>query len=238
MLGMGRALLLQIAHPSVAAAVAQHSAFDVDPWGRLLRTLQVGVRITFGDSSTSAAAAEHLRGVHRSVRGRRPDGARYGAANPDLLVWVWATLVDSTLKAYTSYVGALTPAEVDAYYEEQQRFALACGVPAGHWPESYAAFRDYLDAMVTSGLEVIPQARRIADSVLIPPLPAPLAIPARPTLELLRLTTVGLLPPQLRAEYGCGWGPVREAALRASQLTARHTLRLVPEVLRQLPAPR
>ncbi len=237
LLGGGRALLLQVAHPSIAAAVDAHSAYDADPWGRLLRTLQVVTRITFGDTATSEEAARALRRVHGFIAGTRPDGTGYRATEPDLLLWVWATLVQTSLLVYTRYVADLLPAEIEDFYAEQQRFAVACGVPEGHWPAGYEAFADYFDEMVASGLGVGPQARRIAHEVLLPPVPAPLALPARPSFELLRLTTTGLLPASLREDYGLAWGPLRERAFRLSTAAARRTVGIVPPKLRQLPVP-
>ena len=237
LLGGGRALLLQVAHPSVAAAVDAHSSYDADPWGRLLRTLTVVTRVTFGDAATSERAARALRRVHGYIAGTRPDGTGYQATQPDLLLWVWATLVQTSLLVYTRYVGDLTPAEIEGFYAEQQRFAVACGVPEGHWPAGYEAFADYFDGMVGGGLAVGPQARRIADGVLLPRVPAPLTLPARPSFELLRLTTTGLLPPSLREDYGLAWGPLRERAFRLSTAAARRTVRMVPSKLRHLPVP-
>src|SRR3712207_4179221 len=92
--GGGRALLLQVAHPSVAAGVVQHSDYDTDPYGRLYRTLDLVTRITFGSTSTAEKAAARLRGAHDEVKGERPDGERYFAHDPNLLLWVWATLVE------------------------------------------------------------------------------------------------------------------------------------------------
>ena len=238
LLGGGRALLLQVAHPSVAAAVAAHSRYDAEPWGRLLRTLRVVTLITFGDTATSAAAASALRKVHDFIAGTRSDGTAYRATQPDLLLWVWATLLQSSLLVYTRYVGDLTPAEIEAFYVEQQRFAVACGVPEGHWPAGYEAFADYFDSTVDGGLVVTPEARRIARDVLDPPVPAPLALPTRPTFELLKLTTVGLLPPSLRAAYRLDWGPLREQAFRLSGTALRRLVVTLPPGLRQLPMAR
>jgi uncharacterized protein (DUF2236 family) len=237
LLGGGRALLLQVAHPSIAAAVAAHSRYDVDPWGRLLRTLRVVTLITFGDGATSATAARSLWRGHAAIAGTRADGSSYRATEPDLLLWVWATLVQSSLLVYTRFVGDLTPAEIERFYAEQHRFARVCGIPDGYCPVGYEAFAAYFDEMVESGLDVGSEARGIADAVLLPPVPAPLALPSRPSFELLRLTTVGLLPPSLRAAYSLPWGPRRERAFRLATAAARRTVALVPPRLRQLPLP-
>jgi len=85
--GGGRALLLQVAHPLVAAGVAQHSDFETNPWRRLVRTLDVGTKIVFGDPQTSAAAARALRRRHETVRGVSDEGVPYEANDPALLLW-------------------------------------------------------------------------------------------------------------------------------------------------------
>ena len=237
LLGGGRALLLQVAHPSIAAAVDAHSRYDADPWGRLLRTLRVVTRITFGDAATSEEAARALRRGHGFIEGTRSDGTGYRATQPDLLLWVWATLLQTSLLVYTRYVGDLTPAEIEGFYAEQQRFAVVCGVPEGHWPVGYEDFAAYFDGMVEVGLEVGPEARRIADGVLLPRVPAPLSLASRPSFELLRMTTTGLLPPALRDDYGLAWGPLRERAFRLSTAGARRAVGILPPGLRQLPVP-
>jgi uncharacterized protein (DUF2236 family) len=232
--GGGRALLLQVAHPSVAAGVEQHSDYDTDPWGRLYRTLDLVTRITFGDTPTSEAAARRLRGVHARVRGTRADGVAYDARDPDLLLWVWATLVESSLLMYTRYVGSLSRGEVERYYAEQQRFAMACGVPEGHWPAGYADFTAYYEHTIADVLRVTGDARRVAQSVISPAVPRPV----RPAFELVNLATVGLLPPSLRDRYGLAWGPNRERLLRASTIAIRRTLPLLPKLLREFPPAR
>ena len=232
--GGGRALLLQVAHPSVAAGVVQHSDYDVDPWGRLFRTLDLATRITFGGPDASGRASRQLQGKHVHVHGERPDGAAYDARDPDLLLWVWATLVESSLLMYTRYVGALRLQEMERYYVEQTRFAVACGVPEGHWPGTYREFTDYYADVVEHQLHPTEDSRRIAQAVVEPSLP----LPARPAIELMNLATIGLLPPVVRERYGFGWGPHRERLLSASTVAVRTMLPLLPSLLRDLPPAR
>lgn len=232
--GGGRALVLQVCHPSVAAGVEQHSDYDTDPWGRLYRTLDLTTKITFGSDETSDKASRQLRGVHAHVHGERADGERYDARDPDLLLWVWATLLESSLLVYTRYVGPLRIADIHRFYEEQQRFAVACGVPEGHWPATYPDFMDYFHATVDDVLHPTEDSRRIVDSVIRPRVP----LPVRPVFELLNLSTVGLLPPVLRERLELSWGPGRERLLAASQAVIRRTLPLLPSLLREFPPAR
>src|SRR5438552_5081191 len=232
--GGGRALLLQVAHPSVAAGIEQHSSYDTDPWGRLIRTLDVVTKITFGDSEASARAARRLGAAHTKVRGIRGDGVAYDAADPDLLLWVWATLVDSAVVVYTRCVRPLPVDDLERYYAEQTRFAAACGVPAGHTPEDYAAFVAYWDDMVDRVLRVTDEALHVSRAVTAPAAPLPL----RPAFELVNLLTAGLLPPSVREQYGLPWGANRARLLAGPTGTIRRLLPLLPALVRRFPPAR
>ena len=232
--GGGRALLLQVAHPAVAAGVAQHSDYQEDPWGRLIRTLDVTTRMVFGDMQTAARAARGLHSAHSGVKGEADDGTPYSARDPDLLLWVWATLVDTALLVYGRYLRPLPIGDVQRYYEEQKRFAAACGVPDGHCPDTYAEFTEYFQGMVAGELRVTADARAVADAIMRPRVPWPL----RPLFAPNTLVTIGLLPPALRGQYGYDWGPGRERLLAASTVAARRVLPLLPRVVREFPAAR
>lgn len=239
MLGGGRALLLQVAHPGVGAGVAQHSRYREDPWGRLTRTLDVTRRIVFGDSDEAQRAARHLGEVHARVHGTIEEGGRagelYDATDPDLLLWVWATLVESALLVYTRYVGPLKVADAEAYYDEQKRFLVACGAPAAHAPKTFAQFMHWYDETVDHVLEVTPAALDVKDAILRP---RRLPLPLRPLYDALNLATVGLLPPTLREQYGLSWGPQRERLLGAQTSLVRRLMPVVPALVRELPSAR
>src|SRR6266513_343490 len=113
LLGGGRALILQVAHPKVAAGVAEFSDYREDPWRRLYRTLDVTLKIAFG-------APEGLRRAHHRVVGTDDRGEPYRALDPDLLLWVHATLIDTALTMYERYVGPLTPRERELHYAEMK----------------------------------------------------------------------------------------------------------------------
>jgi uncharacterized protein (DUF2236 family) len=238
MLGGGRALILQVAEPGVAAGVARFSNYREAPWRRLYRTIDVTTRIVFGDGPQSAEAAAGLRRMHERVRGRDDAGRAYRALDPRLLMWVQATLLDTSLLIYDRYVGSLTEDERAAYYEEMKPVGEAYGIPRRRMPRDWAAFREYFDERVDGGLRVTPTTRDVADSVLDPDLPLPARLPARPAVEALRLLTVGTLPEGLRDRLGLDWGPLRERLLTASQGTIRRLLPLAPPALRQFPVAR
>ncbi len=230
LLGGPRALLMQIAHPSVAAGVADHSGFPAEPYTRLWRTMDAMLRVSFGDSRQSREAADRVSAVHERVTGRRGDGRPYRALDPDLLLWVHATLVDTGLVTYRRFFRALPPEDEERYVREMSRLAVAMHVPADALPENLAAFRAYVDETVER-LRVGDRARRLAPSILRPPLPLAL----RPAGAIQELVTVGLLPPHLRRQYGLRWTPTRERALAASSAAARAVVPLLPPVLRRWP---
>src|SRR4051794_18299478 len=176
--GGGTALILQVAHPLVAAGVSQHSNYREDPWGRLYRTLEVVTKITFGSTKTSEEATARLRQTHGRVRGsaledggRYPAGTRYDARTPELVMWVHATLVHTTLEVYQRYVGPLTIAEQQGYYEEQKLLGEKFGVPIDRQPETYADFNEYFAQMIDDELAVTDALRDVVDATLNPPLP-------------------------------------------------------------------
>jgi uncharacterized protein (DUF2236 family) len=239
--GGGAALILQVAHPLVAAGVSQHSDYREDPWGRLYRTLDVVTRITFGSTRTSDEAAERLRETHGRVHGVStegggpyPAGTEYDARMPKLVMWVHATLVRTSLDVYQRYVGPLSIGDQQRYYEEQKLAGEKFGVPAGRQPATYAEFNEYFADTVARDLAVTDALRDVVDATLNPPLP----FFTRPVVEAMNLATVGMLPPRLRDELGLPWSPRRDRLLEASRAVVRHALPLVPSMLREFPPAR
>jgi len=175
LLGGGRALILQVAHPKVAAGVAEFSGYREDPWGRLYRTLEVTLRIAFGDSETSRAASEGLRRIHERVAGTDDRREPYRALDPDLLLWVHATLIDTSLTIYERYVGELTPRAQSLYYEEMKTLGEAYSIPRDAMPADHAAFRRYWASMLADGLRVTEATREVATRSCDPICPGRLA---------------------------------------------------------------
>ena len=140
-LGGGPAVLLQVAHPLVAAGVVQHSDFRHDLWRRLIRTLGALYLITYGSKEEADRAGQAVQAVHEHVRGetldrlgRFPAGTRYSASDPELQLWVHATLVESSLAAYQRFVRRLAREEQERYYREMSVVAQLFGVPANVLP--------------------------------------------------------------------------------------------------------
>ena len=224
LVGGGRALLMQVAHPLVAQGVAEHSAYRSDRAGRLLRTLRPMFAIVFGTADEARAAARGVNAMHRGVT-----GTGYSARDPELLLWVHATLVDTALECYRRFVRPLAPAQEARYYEETKLVGRLLGVLPELLPADLDAFTAYRDAMVAS-LEVSATARAIARELCrqAPPF-GPLIVPWR---EL----TAGLLPARLREQYGMAWDPAREALLEGASALSRRVWPRLPGALRWPPA--
>ncbi|MDQ2688756.1 MAG: oxygenase MpaB family protein, partial [Chloroflexota bacterium] len=82
------ALLLQAAHPVVAAGVVEHSTYATDPFGRLLRTLTSSFDVVFGSRRRAEATIRRVNAIHGAVRGELPGGGAYMALDPEALLWV------------------------------------------------------------------------------------------------------------------------------------------------------
>ena len=229
LLGGGRALLMQLAHPKVAAGVDEHSDFRSHPVRRLRRTVMMTMAIVFGDRETALAAAGAVNRVHGRVR-----GDDYGALDPDLLLGVHSTLVDSALVTYETFVKPLTPAEREDFYQESKLLGELLRIPGDHFPERLGDFHAYMAGMVDSGpVKVSERARALGRLVLRPRLrllPGPAMIP-------FEIVTAGLLPRALREQYGLPWGAAQRRGFRVAVATVPRVVALTPPLLRVWPLP-
>jgi uncharacterized protein (DUF2236 family) len=232
LLGWGRAILLQLAHPLIAAGVFDHSGFRASPLaaaGRLRHTVRAMLGLTFGTEVERAETLDGIRAIHRRVNGRLAEtvgpwqaGTPYSAEDPALVLWVHATLVESVLLAYETLVAPVSEAERDAYCEEAAWVAIALRALPEAVPRDWAAMQRYVAEVHASGaLAIGSQAHELASAVLSPAGTWPLA----PATWTNGLVTAGLLPPVIRAQYGLPWTPSRERAfatiVRALRLARR-----------------
>jgi uncharacterized protein (DUF2236 family) len=227
-LGGGRALLMQLAHPKVAAGVDEHSDFRTHPLRRLRRTILMTMAIVFGDRETALAAARGVNQVHARVKGHD-----YRALDPDLLLWVHATLMDTALVTYETFVKPLAPRDREDFYQEFKLLGELLGIPSDKFPATLRDFDAYLAGMLESGLRVDERALALAKLVMRPPtrlVPGPAMIP-------MDIITTGLLPPSLRGEYRLAWGSRQQRAYRLAVRTLPRLVALTPPVLRVWPLP-
>lgn len=229
MLGAGRALLLQLAHPSVAQGVEDHSDFKGNPFKRLQGTVEATYAVVFGSQELARGVGRRIHWIHDFVV-----GAGYHANDPDNLLWVHATLADTALRCYTSLVEPLSADDEAAYYDEMKGVAEVFGVPRADQPATLADFRAYFDETVAA-LDVTAVGRDLAAFILDPELPLGLHVPFRPLLGLQRLFTLGTLPPPIREQLDVAWTPSDQARFERAQRRARRTFSALPRAVRTAP---
>jgi uncharacterized protein (DUF2236 family) len=245
LLGWGRAVLLQLAHPLVAAGVAEHSTFRDGAAAnvkRLHSTVRAMLDLSFGTPEDIRRAAAHINAIHdrvsgtlREPAGRFAAGTPYTASDPELLIWVDATVRDSMLLAYERFVGPLSSRDRDAAWAEGEDIAVALRVPVGARIQSATQFHGYLAAMMATGtLAITTEARALAQEIVWPRGGWALW----PAASLHRLTTVGLLPPDLRSAYGFEWSDVDDRALQRWSRAIRASRPLMPDAIALWPRAR
>jgi uncharacterized protein (DUF2236 family) len=203
-----RALLLQSLHPLAMAAVAGHSGYRGDPWGRLQRTSYFLAVTTFGRASDAQQAIGRVRAIHQRVAGTAPDGRRYAASDPHLLTWVHIAEADSFLRAHTRF-GAepLDQAGRDGYLADLARIGAELGVPDPPRTEADLAARII---QYQAELAATAQALEAARFLLLSP---PLPVIARAPYGVLAAAAVSLLPGWARRPLRLPRLPVTEAAV-------------------------
>lgn len=240
LLGGGRAILLQLAHPLVAAGVDDHSDFQRDPLERLLGTLKLMHTLVFGSRCEAQQAQRRFHTVHAKIRGRLrhsvghfPAGTTYRGDDPALKLWVAATLIDTGLATYSHFVAPLDSVDCRRYYTDALRMTALMEIPAEIMPQSLEAFRAYMREMLAGDtLAVDSRARRLARDVFQP---GDVGIVRAGCAGLLRFVGAGLLPPHLRAAYGLRWNARRQWLLHGLGSMTRRLRPVVPKWIWQSP---
>lgn len=228
-LGAGRALLLQLAHPWVAAAIAEHSRTFADPIARFHQTFNTVFTMVFGTRDQALAAARRLHRRHAAVTGTLPwtagrfaAGSQYRANEVSALRWVHATLAETAVLTHDLVLPALTDSEREKYWVEARLFAALFGIRAADLPSSWTSFTAYNEGMLRSDmLTVSPAARNIAEQIF-----SGRATRLRAPKWYLALTA-HLLPERLREEFGLVFG---EREQRSMNLALALIRRLYPQL--------
>lgn len=230
-----RALLMQAAHPLAFAGLIAHTGSLDAPYERLARTARVIEAVIFGPRAEADRLTRRVRAMHGRVSGiltqpagRFPAGTPYAADDPQLLLWVLATLADSGLVVHERYVGGLRRSERDAYWRDYRQVGRLFGLSSDQMPGS---LDQYMRGMLAGDdLAVTDTARELAVRIVLHP-PVPLAV--RPVLELANFVTIGLLPSRLRREYRLRWDPARTLAFTGgAEYAKRLVVPLLPDRLR------
>jgi uncharacterized protein (DUF2236 family) len=242
-----RALLMQAAHPLAVSGLLAHSTGLDDPYDRLARTAEVMSTIGWGTREEADEVTARVRAMHARVRGRLkedagpyPAGTPYRADQPDLLLWILFTLVDSGLAVYPKYVRALSEREQAAYWDDYKLVGRLFGLRDRDMPETLADLRAYRREMLEGGTLVVTDwARTRARQIVFEP---PIPWVAWPLLETVNFITVALLPDQIRRQYG--FSPLPPAVVRkalvagGAEYVKRAVIPFLPERLRLTPVAR
>jgi uncharacterized protein (DUF2236 family) len=212
MLSASRALMLELAHPMIAAGVSQHSNYKGDPFGRLLRTLRTMTSIMFTDTASAKVALQHFHGCHAKVNGTLSEttgplqhGAAYTAQDPTLKLWVLATLYDSCLMVYDRFVSPLSLEDRREYYRDGLVLGGLMGISRQVMPATYDAFDEYMQGMINSDvLTPGPVARNVVQALFAPPMFGQFA-------SAVSWPGIGLLPAHLREGFGFKWSAQNDA---------------------------
>lgn len=241
--GSAAAVLLQLAHPHIAHAIDQHSSFKKDPVGRGQKTALFGTSMGFGDLDTAFRSARAVYNIHSKVKGILPEaagrfaaGSSYAANMPDSMFWVIATLVETSIKSYTTYVGPLTENEIERYYQESRDFGGLFGIPDEAMPKNYQEFRVYMDRMLNSDVLAVTPTSRALSKILFDP--KNFKLPMGGVMGSLELLTSELLPPRLAEGFGLP-NPrttTNQAKLKVMKKAAKAAYRVLPSTLRYSPA--
>ena len=237
-LGWSRAILLQIAHPLIAAGVTQHSSFRggaLQAALRLHHTVRAMLSLMFGDAERRAAAVARIRAIHTTVNGTLRAGVgpflagtRYSAEDPALLLWVHATLVDSTADIYQRVVGPLSADDLNALCLDAAPLLYELGGDPAATPQTWDSLQRYLAAVYASGALAVSDDAKMLGRAVLSPRAAGVVVPFSRTQELL---TVGLLPPPVRNAYGFEWTEKHQARFERHIAFLRTVRRATPRLL-------
>jgi uncharacterized protein (DUF2236 family) len=232
-LGAGRALLMQLAHPWVATAIAGHSTTLTNPIARFHRTFEIMFTLVFGSLDQALAAARRLHERHAAIAGTMSEalgiyaaGSRYLANELSALMWVHTTLVDTAATAYELVLPPLTTETRERYYAECRVLGTLFGIPVEAQPRDWPAFRRYVEETIASDrLAVGASARGIGTAVMA-------GAGRVPVPGWYRDVTASLLPERLRVAYALPFGPREQARAARALRTIRRLYSALPTRLR------
>jgi len=238
-LGAGRAALLQLAHPFVAHGIDQHSATRNDPIGRFQRTFARVFAMVYGDLDEAIAAARMVHRLHERITGPIPTTAgpfaavsTYRANVPEALLWVHATLWDTSIQVYELVVGRLPDHVKAEYYEETKRFAWLFGIPDDVLPPDWPSFAAYVARMLASDTLTVTREAADIGRFLFEPLHPIVTVLTRRSA----LVTAWLLPEHLAVGFGLDrGGPEGHAQFERIVRRLRWLVPHLPRRLRYLP---
>ncbi|MFC0109779.1 oxygenase MpaB family protein [Kibdelosporangium aridum] len=241
LLESGRALLLQVAHPTVGAGVVQYSDFRKRPWQRLQRTVDSLMLISYGGDRTAAESAR-LRELHKDMKGIDHHGHRYHALNPEAYWWVHATLFEGAVHAHANFATPLSREQQERMYQEWREVGELLGLKPHHMPDDLAGFFGYFNGMVADRLEDNEAVRQVLAALADRRSQAPPGWPeiawrvfGPVSADLVTAVTIGTLPEPFRNRLGLQWTRVDRVKLAAARRAVKIGMPLLPDKVRYHP---
>lgn len=237
--GSGRALLLQIAHPWVTQGVNDHSKTRSDPLGRAARTFTAVLSIVFGSLDQAMREARIVHRVHQRIKGTMavdsgdfPQGSRYSANEAYAMLWVHATLWDTTVLMHELFIGPLSDQEKEAFYKETRLFAYMFGIPDEILPPNWQEFMEYNQAMWNSDQLVVNAATRELAGFLF----APMHFTLKPAMAWLKIVTAATLNERLRRDFALPYGSNEQRVFGVGRKAIYYADRVSPTIVRSGPS--
>lgn len=237
----GTGLMLQVAHPVVGAGVLDHSEFKDRPWKRAWETHLSTMRFVYGLGGGAHAEGRRLLELHKDIKGVDRTGRRYHALNPEAYAWVHLTLARYMVDTAKWFGDPMTDEELEQMWQEFRAIGLALGIKQHHMPPDWASADAYFDEVVRTTLEANQSTTDVLTALTEPKkpiryLPTPLwKLFAVPAGSLVRLTTVGTLPPVLRKRLGLSWTDRDQHSFDRLATLVRAVHRRAPGPLRYAP---
>lgn len=241
LLGSGRALTLQIAHPWVTAGIDEHSITRNDPLKRGRATFRYILTMIYGDRDQALQAARDVRMIHAKIQGHLPyeagvfvNGSEYRANEEQAMIWVHATLWETLMLMYEESVGPVSAADKEKYYQETKLFAYLFGIREEALPARWDDFLAYCEDMRNNNqLVVTPASKELANFLFgVKGVGVFLWLP----MQYEKAVTAAYLPEHLREGYGFGYGPMRKGMVKSSLWLSRVGHKVTPGVLTKSPA--
>jgi len=227
-------LLLQVAHPTIDAAVSDYSDFDQRPWDRLLATADYLNLLVYGGRD-AVAAGRRLHALHRRFHGTRADGTPYSALEPAAYAWVHATLLDTFVRASACFSTPMTPPEADRFFREYRGLGRLIGVRERDLPATWTQFRAYFRRTARYRLSRTASVDRVLNAIrdAAAPIPKPfwraIELPAR---RALWLGGIGLMDAETRRRLSIPWSRVDGTEFALLSMLSRSLSPVLPASLK------
>jgi uncharacterized protein (DUF2236 family) len=229
---------MQLAHPLIATAVAEHTRRDRSLVERAGATIGLNLAVIFGDQDQAERAASHVRDLHTRIHGQLhaavgtfPAGSSYRADDPELLRWGHATIAWTAVEAYERFVGSLWSADRDRYVAEMRPFGQAFGADEASLPSGWDELRAYVSDVLHTALVVGEDGRREGREILWPRG----TFGERASGPVQRVLAAGLLPDAVRHGFALPWSTGRRAAFSSVVAMTRAAVRTMPRSQRWWP---